>query len=75
MPFDSKVFNYRQNEGVLAVSGFLVGIGICWAGGCTFGHAMSGIPRRKFGSLVSVIIFSISGYYTNKYKISNKIPA
>jgi uncharacterized membrane protein YedE/YeeE len=52
----------------------LVGLGISWAGGCTFGHALSGIPRRKIISLLSVIIFCISAFYTNKYKLAKKIP-
>jgi uncharacterized membrane protein YedE/YeeE len=73
MPFDSKTFSSKQNEGVMAVAGVMVGVGVVWAGGCTFGHAMCGIPRRKVWSAIAVVICGMSAYYTNKYKLANRI--
>ena len=41
--------------------GFLVGFGARWAGGCTSGHAISGLADLQFPSLVAVIGFFIGG--------------
>ena len=37
--------------------GFLVGFGARWAGGCTSGHAISGLADLQVPSLVAVIGF------------------
>ncbi len=41
--------------------GFLVGFGARYAGGCTSGHAISGLADLQFPSLVAVIGFFIGG--------------
>jgi len=41
--------------------GFLVGFGARWAGGCTSGHAISGLSDLQFPSLVAVIGFFVGG--------------
>ncbi|MEL6140957.1 MAG: YeeE/YedE thiosulfate transporter family protein, partial [Bacteroidota bacterium] len=41
--------------------GFLVGFGTRWAGGCTSGHAISGLANLQLPSLVAVIGFFIGG--------------
>ena len=46
---------------VLAVGGFLVGFGTRYAGGCTSGHAISGLSNLQLPSLVAVIGFFIGG--------------
>jgi uncharacterized membrane protein YedE/YeeE len=46
---------------VLAVGGFLVGFGTRYAGGCTSGHAISGLSNLQWPSLVAVIGFFIGG--------------
>lgn len=46
---------------VLVVGGFLVGFGARWAGGCTSGHAISGLSNLQWPSLVAVIGFFIGG--------------
>lgn len=46
---------------VLIVGGFLVGFGTRWAGGCTSGHAISGLSDFQLPSLIAVIGFFIGG--------------
>lgn len=41
--------------------GFLVGFGARWAGGCTSGHAISGLADLQLPSLLAVIGFFIGG--------------
>ncbi|GAB5518181.1 MAG: YeeE/YedE family protein [Rhodothermales bacterium] len=41
--------------------GFLVGFGARWAGGCTSGHAISGLADLQVPSLVAVIGFFVGG--------------
>ncbi|MEL7833772.1 YeeE/YedE family protein [Fodinibius sp. Rm-B-1B1-1] len=46
---------------VLALGGFLVGFGARYAGGCTSGHAISGLSDLQLASLLAVIGFFIGG--------------
>lgn len=46
---------------VVLFGGFLVGFGARWAGGCTSGHAISGLSNLMLASLVVVIGFFIGG--------------
>lgn len=46
---------------ILVVGGFLVGFGTRWAGGCTSGHAISGLSNLQLPSLIAVIGFFIGG--------------
>ncbi len=48
----------------LVVGGFLVGFGTAYAGGCTSGHAISGLADLQLPSLVAVIGFFIGGLIT-----------
>ena len=41
--------------------GFLVGFGARWAGGCTSGHAISGLADLQVPSLVAVVGFFVGG--------------
>lgn len=50
---------------VLAVGGFLVGFGARYAGGCTSGHAISGLSNLQLVSLYAVIGFFIGGLFMN----------
>lgn len=43
------------------VGGFLVGFGTRYAGGCTSGHAISGLSNLQLPSLIAVIGFFIGG--------------
>mgnify|MGYP001240904346 CR=1 FL=1 len=46
---------------IFVVGGFLVGFGTRYAGGCTSGHAISGLSDLQPASLVAVIGFFIGG--------------
>ncbi len=46
---------------LLALGGFLVGFGSRYAGGCTSGHAISGLSNFQLPSLIAVIGFFIGG--------------
>jgi uncharacterized membrane protein YedE/YeeE len=45
----------------LIIGGFLVGFGTRYAGGCTSGHAISGLSNLQLPSLIAVIGFFIGG--------------
>lgn len=45
----------------LIIGGFLIGFGARWAGGCTSGHAISGLSNLQLPSLIAVIGFFIGG--------------
>ena len=46
---------------LVVVGGFLVGFGARYAGGCTSGHAISGLANFQRSSLASVFGFFIGG--------------
>ncbi len=46
---------------VMVLGGFLIGFGTRWAGGCTSGHAITGLSNLQLPSLVAVIGFFIGG--------------
>ena len=48
---------------LIAVGGFLVGFGARYAGGCTSGHAISGLATFQRASLASVLGFFIGGLF------------
>lgn len=45
----------------VVVGGFLVGFGTAYAGGCTSGHAISGLANLQIPSLIAVIGFFAGG--------------
>lgn len=46
---------------ILIIGGFLVGFGSRYAGGCTSGHAISGLSNLQLPSLLAVVGFFIGG--------------
>ncbi|GLR17675.1 YeeE/YedE family protein [Portibacter lacus] len=50
-----------RNLVIILVGGFLVGFGARYAGGCTSGHAISGLSNLQLPSLIAVIGFFIGG--------------
>ncbi|MCF8715655.1 YeeE/YedE family protein [Joostella atrarenae] len=46
---------------ILVIGGFLVGFGTRYAGGCTSGHAITGLSTLQTPSLIAVIGFFIGG--------------
>ena len=55
-----KVFTLKGIS-ILVVGGFLVGFGTRYAGGCTSGHAITGLSSLQLPSLVAVVGFFIGG--------------
>jgi uncharacterized membrane protein YedE/YeeE len=52
---------------MMVVGGFLVGFGARYAGGCTSGHAISGLSNLQLPSLVAVIGFFIGGLFVTYF--------
>ena len=46
---------------LLLIGGFLIGFGTRWAGGCTSGHAISGLSNLQVPSLIAVVGFFAGG--------------
>ncbi len=59
----TSLFNFGNPKGLLMaiIGGFLVGFGARYAGGCTSGHAITGLSHLQLPSLLSVIGFFIGG--------------
>lgn len=65
----SEIFNWEAlgtptGIFILAFGGFLIGFGTRYAGGCTSGHAISGLANLQLASLIAVIGFFIGGLLT-----------
>ena len=62
-----EIFDLSNNDNLilsillLSIGGFLVGFGTRYAGGCTSGHAITGLSQLQVGSLIAVIGFFIGG--------------
>ncbi|GAA4275472.1 YeeE/YedE thiosulfate transporter family protein [Aquimarina mytili] len=59
--FSNDVFTSPKNLLLLILGGLLVGFGARYAGGCTSGHAISGLGNLQLPSLIAVIGFFIGG--------------
>lgn len=59
--FDVKALSNSKSLAILAIGGLLVGFGTRYAGGCTSGHAISGLSDLQLPSLIAVIGFFIGG--------------
>jgi len=46
----------------IVVGGFLVGFGTRYAGGCTSGHAITGLSNFQLSSLIATICFMVGGF-------------
>ena len=60
LPIELFSFTFR-NVTLLAIAGLFVGFGTRYAGGCTSGHAISGLSNLQIPSLIAVIGFFIGG--------------
>ena len=61
--FDISALSNIKSLSVLIIGGFLVGFGARYAGGCTSGHAISGLSDLQGPSLIAVIGFFIGGLF------------
>ncbi|GGG24331.1 hypothetical protein GCM10011344_26330 [Dokdonia pacifica] len=59
--FDNAIFTKPKTLLLLSIGGLLVGFGARYAGGCTSGHAISGLSNLQRPSLIAVIGFFIGG--------------
>ncbi|UAM97605.1 YeeE/YedE family protein [Polaribacter litorisediminis] len=59
--FGEDVFSSLKGFLILIISGVLVGFGTRYAGGCTSGHAITGLSSLQLPSLLAVIGFFIGG--------------
>lgn len=59
--FGNDIFSSPKGLLLLLVGGILVGFGSRYAGGCTSGHAISGLTNLQLPSLLAVIGFFVGG--------------
>ncbi|TPN87460.1 YeeE/YedE family protein [Aquimarina algicola] len=59
--FANEALSQPKSLLLLIIGGLLVGFGARYAGGCTSGHAISGLSNLQLPSLVAVIGFFIGG--------------
>jgi uncharacterized membrane protein YedE/YeeE len=59
---------------LLIGGGFFVGFGTRYAGGCTSGHAISGLSNLQWPSLVAVIGFFIGGLLMTYFILPHLLP-
>ncbi|MBA0885244.1 YeeE/YedE family protein [Flavobacterium undicola] len=59
--FSNDVFESPKSILILIIGGILIGFGSRYAGGCTSGHAISGLSNLQLPSLKAVIGFFIGG--------------
>lgn len=59
--FGDGAFSSGKTIALLLIGGFLVGFGARYAGGCTSGHAISGLSNLQLPSFIAVIGFFIGG--------------
>jgi uncharacterized membrane protein YedE/YeeE len=63
-----EIFTFKDTSNpvvwiIWIIGGFLVGFGARYAGGCTSGHAISGLSNLQLPSLIAVIGFFIGGLF------------
>lgn len=59
--FGNQIFESPKSIFILLIGGVLIGFGTRYAGGCTSGHAISGLSNLQLPSLKAVIGFFIGG--------------
>lgn len=59
--FGNEVFSSPKMLAILLIGGILIGFGSRYAGGCTSGHAISGLSNLQIPSLKAVIGFFVGG--------------
>ena len=59
--FDASRLGSIKSLAILIGGGLLVGFGTRWAGGCTSGHAITGLSNLQLPSLIATIGFFIGG--------------
>ena len=65
--FSLETLQSPKGFAILLMGGLLIGFGTRYAGGCTSGHAISGLSNFQLPSLVAVIGFFIGGLFMAHY--------
>jgi len=65
--FSLNAFGAVKSIFLLSLGGFFVGFGARYAGGCTSGHAISGLSNFQLPSLIAVIGFFVGGLIVNHF--------
>lgn len=61
--FGLEAFTNIKSLAILLIGGLLIGFGSRYAGGCTSGHAISGLSNLQLPSLIAVIGFFLGGLF------------
>lgn len=66
-----EIFNFTHWKSILILimGGLLIGFGARYAGGCTSGHAISGLSDLQLPSLIAVMGFFIGGLFMTHFII------
>jgi uncharacterized membrane protein YedE/YeeE len=59
--FGHEIFQSPKSILILLIGGILIGFGTRYAGGCTSGHAISGLSNLQIPSLKAVVGFFVGG--------------
>jgi uncharacterized membrane protein YedE/YeeE len=59
--FGAEAMSSAKGLLLLLLGGFLIGFGTPYAGGCTSGHAITGLSNLQIPSLIAVIGFFLGG--------------
>jgi len=65
--FSLEIFQSSKSIAILIIGGFFIGFGSRYAGGCTSGHAISGMSNLQLPSLKAVIGFFVGGLIMSNY--------
>ena len=65
--FGSEAWTSPRALAMLTIGGFLVGFGTRYAGGCTSGHAITGLSAGELPSLIAVLGFFTGGLLATHY--------
>jgi len=72
--YDLGVLSGWKGWALLITGGFLVGFGARYAGGCTSGHAITGLSNLQVPSLIAVIGFFVGGLIMTHFLLPLILP-
>ena len=73
--FSLNVLDSNKGWVFLFFGGFLIGFGTRYAGGCTSGHAISGLSNLQLPSLIAVVGFFFGGLVMAHFFLPFSMPA
>ena len=73
--FGAEAWTSPMALATLAVGGFLIGFGTRYAGGCTSGHAITGLSAGQVPSLIAVVGFFAGGLLSTHLVLPHLLPA